>query len=629
MTAPALVDDRGNPVPLAAMLGSPGGEGTVYQLARDHTAAAKVYHSANQTPEQVNKLRAVISLANPTLLSIAAWPRALLFDARTRQPVGFLMPRIVGYKPIQHLYNPVQRLTDFPTADWEFQIRAALSLATAFDRLHVAKCVMGDVNERNELISDTAEVRLIDCDSFQVRANGMPLPCEGGVVFYTPPELQGKSFRGLVRTENHDRFGLSVLIYQLLFVGRHPYMGLHADDASFDQLIAGYRFAQGPSAHTWGMQPPPATPTFDDIPPAIGALFRRAFERGSQNGTRPRAAEWQTELAQLQAEVVTCQADSGHKYWRGAKGGCVWCRLGRNGGPEYYFGAGGGQSFAIDEAKIKDILDRLARFSPGTQAFKRDYIPTPSPTHLPADLVELWRARKTAREDAERVAGDQSQAEAKQIDRIERAERIKLQQLEVDYRKTAAHLEAQIALVRRADEADANRIKREFETASATLNAEHPLHGHRPNPVHARPHLAVGGGRCSTYGCCCSQRSWCWPGGAGCSPDRDRATTVGDRGPLPAGVLVHRVLIAAEYGVDAERERRAVDVPNVRRPQRPPLVSLADVLWGWCYGFGVLFFLVSLFMSAALASAPAMFAVTWAVILTAFGFHLWRVARSS
>src|SRR5262249_14459676 len=157
------------------------------------------------------------------------------------------------------------------------------------------------VNERNELVSDTAEVRLIDCDSFQVCANGKALPCEGGVVFYTPPELQGQSFRSLVRTENHDRFGLAVLVYQLLFVGRHPYMGLHADDASSDQLIAGYRFAQGPDAHKWGMQPPPATPTFDDIPSFVGAHFRRAFERGSQNGTRPRAAEWRTALTQLQA----------------------------------------------------------------------------------------------------------------------------------------------------------------------------------------------------------------------------------------------------------------------------------------------------------------------------------------
>ena len=70
-----------------------------------------------------------------------------------------------------------------------------------------------------------ALVVLIDCDSFQVNTNGRCYPCEVGVPLYTPPELQKKSFRELIRTRNHDRFGLAILIFQLLFVGRHPYAG--------------------------------------------------------------------------------------------------------------------------------------------------------------------------------------------------------------------------------------------------------------------------------------------------------------------------------------------------------------------------------------------------------------------
>jgi DNA-binding helix-hairpin-helix protein with protein kinase domain len=188
----------------------------------------------------------------------------------------------------------VQRLKCFPLAGWNFQVRAAMNLAAAFDEVHKAGCLVGDVNQSNALVSAQALVRLIDCDSFQVRANGKPFLCEVGVAHYTPPELQGKPLRGVVRTENHDRFGLAVLIYQLLFVGGHPYAGVYrgAGDPSFEQLIAEYRFAQGPAAHTWGMSPPPYTPTFADIPPELGTLFRRAFERGSEAGSRPRPAEW-------------------------------------------------------------------------------------------------------------------------------------------------------------------------------------------------------------------------------------------------------------------------------------------------------------------------------------------------
>src|SRR5260221_336565 len=83
-------------------------------------------------------------------------------------------------------------------------------------------------------ISQQALVRLVDCDSFQVIANGKAFLCEGYVDEYLSPELQGLSLSGLTRTENHDRFGLAVLIYQLLFVGRHPYQG--NDSRSVDSI---------------------------------------------------------------------------------------------------------------------------------------------------------------------------------------------------------------------------------------------------------------------------------------------------------------------------------------------------------------------------------------------------------
>ena len=281
---PALIDENGRPIPLDRQLAS-GGEGAVFSFPNDTKFVAKVYHRL-PTAQTAQKLMAMIRLANPRLLLIAAWPTRLLYDARTRQLAGFAMPRLNNCQPIQHLYNPVQRLKHFPRAGWDFQVRAALNLAAAFDEVHKAGCLIGDVNQSNAQVSPDALVRLIDCDSFQVRVNGQSYLCEVGVAHYIPPELQGKQLRGLVRTENHDRFGLAVLIYQLLFVGRHPYAGVYrgAGDPSFEQLIAEFRFAQGPLAHTWGMAPPPHTPTFADIPPDLGALFRRAFERGSETG---------------------------------------------------------------------------------------------------------------------------------------------------------------------------------------------------------------------------------------------------------------------------------------------------------------------------------------------------------
>jgi DNA-binding helix-hairpin-helix protein with protein kinase domain len=388
---PALVDTNGRLIALERQLAS-GGEGAVFTLPNNATLVAKVYHRP-PTAQTVEKLTTMVRLANPPLLALAAWPMGLLYHARTRQLAGFVMPRLSDCQPIQHLYNPVQRLRCFPRAGWDFQVRAAVNLAAAFDEVHKIGCLVGDVNQSNIQVSIQALVRLIDCDSFQVRVNGKAYLCEVGVAHYIPPELQGKSLRGLVRTENHDGFGLAVLIYQLLFVGRHPYAGVYrgTGDPSFEQLIAEFRFAQGPAAHTWGMAPPPHTPTFADIPPELGSLFRRAFERGSEAGTRPRPAEWMAALKRLEQAIVECAADPGHKYWRGAQS-CVWCRLADHGGPEYYFGvAGGVGTFAVDEAKLQDVLRRLRACGPFDFPYdRRRFGPprSPEPEPLPEGLED-------------------------------------------------------------------------------------------------------------------------------------------------------------------------------------------------------------------------------------------------
>jgi len=393
MPPPPLVDMNGRPIALGRQLAS-GGEGAVFTLPNHDTLVAKVYHRP-PTTQTVEKLTTMVRLANPQLLALAAWPMGLLYQARTRQLAGFVMPRLSDCQPIQHLYNPVQRLRSFPRAAWNFQVRAAVNLAAAFDEVHKAGCLVGDVNQSNVQVSPQALVRLIDCDSFQVRMNGKAYLCEVGVAHYIPPELQGKSLRGLVRTENHDRFGLAVLIYQLLFVGRHPYAGVYrgAGDPSFEQLIAEFRFAQGPAAHTWGMAPPPHTPTFADIPPELGNLFRRAFERGSEAGSRPRPAEWLAALKRLESSIVECAADPGHKYWRGAQS-CIWCRLADHGGPEYYFGvAGGVGTFAVDEAKLQDVLRRLSACGPFDFPYdRRRFMPPRLPEPEPLDGLEEHRS---------------------------------------------------------------------------------------------------------------------------------------------------------------------------------------------------------------------------------------------
>ena len=97
------------------------------------------------------------------------------------------------------------------------------------------------------------------------------------------------------RTTNHDNFGLAVLLFHLLFLGRHPYAGryLGHGEMPIERAIEEFRFAFGVNARSLQMAPPPGTLDMDQIAPALAPLFERTFNRGSeQPGVRPSAKQW-------------------------------------------------------------------------------------------------------------------------------------------------------------------------------------------------------------------------------------------------------------------------------------------------------------------------------------------------
>jgi DNA-binding helix-hairpin-helix protein with protein kinase domain len=151
--------------------------------------------------------------------------------------------------------------------------------------------------------------------------------CEVGIETHTPPELQGRRFSEVVRTPNHDNFGMAVLIFQLLFMGRHPFSGafLGVGDMPIAKAIAEFRFAYGSRAGTRQMKQPPGTLPLGAVSTQLAPLFERAFEReGMGNRTTPK--EWIEGLDKLQKSLRACQSHSGHFYWS-ALSACPWCEV--------------------------------------------------------------------------------------------------------------------------------------------------------------------------------------------------------------------------------------------------------------------------------------------------------------
>jgi DNA-binding helix-hairpin-helix protein with protein kinase domain len=328
METRGLVDANGTPIVLGKELGR-GGEGAVFEIKGRNAVAAKVY---SKLPERSTseKLVVMTSLATDRILKLAAWPTGILKN-RNGSIVGFTMPKIAGARPVFELYGPKLRLQQFPRADWRFLIHAAGNLARAFAVVHDAGHVIGDVNHGNVVVSQDAIVRFIDTDSFQISASGKRWYCEVGVNTHQPPEMQGiASFKGVLRTPNHDNFGLAVLIFQLLCMARHPFSGrfLGSGDMPIERAIAESRFAYSSDRQRTQMLPPPGSLPMTALTRPLYLNFERAFSKQGVTGGRPTPQEWITALTDLASNLKQCTNNSAH-YYLSALAECPWCEIER------------------------------------------------------------------------------------------------------------------------------------------------------------------------------------------------------------------------------------------------------------------------------------------------------------
>ncbi|MCA9234052.1 MAG: hypothetical protein KDA44_01180 [Planctomycetales bacterium] len=338
----ALIDSQGQAVTLQGQIGK-GGEGSVFEIAERSDIVAKIYHKAVLDEDVTSKLDAMMACRSEDLASIAAWPESVLFDKNSGQARGFLMARMKNARPLHELYGTASRRVRFPDVRWHHLLLAARNLAAAFDTMHSAGIVVGDVNQGNLLVDNQMRVRLIDCDSFQVTANGRTFHCPVGTPHFTPTELQSVKLRDVVRTVDHDGFGLAVLIFHLVFVGRHPFAGRFRGqgDLTIERAIAERRFAFSSDRKSTLVDPPPASLKLSDLTPRLGELFEAAFRGGAPEGDlpdaprRPTPLDWATELEVLMKNRAVCSFDQSHvNYNRNPE--CPWCRIEDEGGPAFF-----------------------------------------------------------------------------------------------------------------------------------------------------------------------------------------------------------------------------------------------------------------------------------------------------
>jgi DNA-binding helix-hairpin-helix protein with protein kinase domain len=297
----------------------------VFAVEGQKDRVAKIY-SLPPGNGKAQKLVVMAEAASPSLLKIAAWPVDLLIDSEKR-PRGFIMPRVAA-RDIHELYSPKSRSEAFPEADFRFLVHVAANIARAFTVIHAQGHVLGDVNHGNLLVGADGTVMFIDCDSFQIGSGSRVFTCDVGVPLFTAPELHGHTFRGLVRTANHDRFGLAVLLFHLFYMGRHPLAGRYSGpgDMPIEKAVGEYRFAYGPNRAANVMKRPPGTVPLETMGEVVAQLFIRAFGRVDSNGVRPDAKTWVEALEKLKSGLQVCSQASWHHY-PGGLAACPWCTV--------------------------------------------------------------------------------------------------------------------------------------------------------------------------------------------------------------------------------------------------------------------------------------------------------------
>lgn len=307
-----------------------GGEGVVFELQGDPSRVAKIY-ARPVDRNRAEKLSALISRASPQLSTVSAWPEEMVADA-TAKPVGFVMPAVSG-KPLHLFITPSDRQRTAPHLGYAHLVGIAANLARAVTNFHHAQVVLSDINFSNFLVLADGTVRVIDCDSVQI-GNHARFRATVAMEEFIPPELQGKRVADHARTQDHDVFGLSVLIFLLLVQGRHPFAGN-------DGMPIGQAISQ--RLHPFRSHGSRKCPLCimgiggrDILSPDLIGLFRASFSGGRMfSSYRPTADGWRSALEAFSRSLVACKSNVAHAYAPGATS-CPWCRLEAKGLPALF-----------------------------------------------------------------------------------------------------------------------------------------------------------------------------------------------------------------------------------------------------------------------------------------------------
>ena len=242
--------------------------------------------------------------------SCFAWPHSPVYsEQRTTDEafVGFVMERRNNFFCLDDVFGGTGKKSNSYRPLSPAHKAACLSgISFVAHKLHSKNVFIGDVNGQNILIdSSTLCPFIVDCDSFQFSSGGKMFYADCGRSEYSSPNLlrtvngSKSGWLGAKRTLQDEVFSLSVVIFQTLFEGVHPFAYKGKGNSGIKDAILSGKY---PHNHKT-LSPPQyfSSALSSKLPSNIWKIFHRVFsEPESHNVTMQ---EWETALRNYGLEL--------------------------------------------------------------------------------------------------------------------------------------------------------------------------------------------------------------------------------------------------------------------------------------------------------------------------------------
>ena len=282
----------GSFVRIGGKLGA-GGEGQIFELTSD-SRVAKIYHGDQLTGNRIAKLELMASRA--VSRNGICWPEELVYTS-DGSPVGYVMQRVHGHPLQKSVFVKPLLLQRFPQWRRENLVNVCISFLEHVQYLHALNVLVGDINPMNVLVDgDGTSVFIVDTDSFQVEG----FPCPVGTVNFSPPHLQNKNFKEVLRTEDDELFAIATMLFMILVPGKPPYSQQGGESPEKNIVEANFPYPLGDDHKSKNVSPGPWRYIWSHLPYRLKEFFHKAF-RENQRITIP---EWLDVLRAYQNDIA-------------------------------------------------------------------------------------------------------------------------------------------------------------------------------------------------------------------------------------------------------------------------------------------------------------------------------------